>query len=93
MKITVEPQPREFIGRQAPEARRKLRELLHDVERGKVHPEPLERELDGFYKLKWEDYRLILQHASSADGPFLRVVFAEKRGLVYEIYKGLLGLN
>ena len=60
MKVTVELQPREFIGRQPPETRRRLRRLLHDVERGRLQPEALEEELDGFYKVKLDNYRIIL---------------------------------
>ena len=93
MKVTLEPQPREFIGRQPPATHRRLREVLHAVESGKVFPEPLEDELDGFYKLKMEGYRLIIQHTSSADGPFFRVVFIERRSTVYEIFRQLLRLE
>jgi mRNA-degrading endonuclease RelE of RelBE toxin-antitoxin system len=93
MKVTIEPQPREFIGRQPPAARKRLRELLHAVENGKLYPQPLEDDLDGFYKLKIEGYRMILQHAAGKQGPFFRVVFAERRGVVYEIFKQTIGLE
>lgn len=93
MKITVEQQPRDFIRRQPPAARKRLRDRLHQVEAGKVFPEPLEDELDGFYKLKIEGYRMILQHASGLHGPFFRVVFAEKRSAVYELFKQTIGLE
>jgi mRNA-degrading endonuclease RelE of RelBE toxin-antitoxin system len=93
MKVTLEPQPREFIRRQPPDARRRLREVLHEVERGKLFPEPLRDELDGFYKVKANDHRLIVQHASGDDGPFFRVVFIERRSLVYEMFRQILNLE
>jgi mRNA-degrading endonuclease RelE of RelBE toxin-antitoxin system len=93
MKITVEPQPREFIQRQAPDARRGLREALHTVETGKAFPVALQDELDGFYKLKFDGYRFILQHVASPDGPFFRVVFCERRAGVYQLFKLTLGLE
>jgi hypothetical protein len=93
MRVTLEPQPVEFIGRQPPARRKRLRDILHEVESGKLYPEPLFDELDGFYKLKIEGYRMIIQHSSGDSGPFFRVVFAERRGVVYELFKQLIGLE
>jgi mRNA-degrading endonuclease RelE of RelBE toxin-antitoxin system len=93
MKLTIEPQPRAFIRRQPPATRRHLREILHALERGQSTPEPLEDELDGFYKVKVEGYRLILQYASGDEGPFFRVVFIERRSVVYEMFRQLIGLE
>jgi hypothetical protein len=94
MKIEVElgEQPLEFIRRQPPDTKRALRDALHGVERGKTFPEPLDDPLDGFYKLKVSDCRMILQSAPSKSGPRFRVVFAERRSVVYELFKQLLGL-
>jgi mRNA-degrading endonuclease RelE of RelBE toxin-antitoxin system len=93
MKVTLEPQPREFIRRQPPETSKRLREVLHDIERGEIFPEPLEDELDGFYKLKVEDYRIVVQHVAGDDGPFFRVVFIERRKVVYEMFRQIAGLE
>lgn len=93
IKVTLDDQPLEFIRRQSPDNRRTLREALHAVEKGEVFPEPLEDQLEGFYKFKVSDFRLILQALPSDTGPRLRVVFAERRSVVYELFKQLLGLN
>jgi hypothetical protein len=93
VRITLEQQPLEFIKRQPPENRKRLRDALHAVERGAVFPEPLEDELEGFYKLKVERSRLILQSANSEEGPSFRVVFAERRKVVYEMFSQILGLE
>jgi len=93
LKITIEQQPLEFIRRQPPENRKRLRDVLRAVERGTVFPEPLEDELEGFHKLKVERFRLILQSVTSRDGPGFRVVFAERRKVVYEMFSQLLGLE
>jgi len=94
MKIEVQigEQPLEFIRRQAPETRRALRDALHEVERGKAFPEPLEDALEGFYKLRVTDCRLILRSVPGKSGPIFRVEFAERRSVVYELFKQLLGL-
>jgi hypothetical protein len=93
IRVTLDDQPLEFIGRQSPDNRRALREALHEIERGEVSPEPLEGKLAGFYKFKVSDFRLILQALPGDTGPRLRVVFAERRNIVYELFKQLLGLN
>lgn len=81
----------EFLQRQPPETRKRAGTSLHDVESGKVFPEPLEDELEGFYKLKVEEIRMILRHEASPTGPVFKVVFAERRKVVYELFKQLLG--
>jgi hypothetical protein len=93
IEITLDDQPLAFIQRQPPDAKRKLRQALHVIERGQALPEPLEDELDGFYKVKVADYRLLLQAVSSSRGPHFRVVFAEKRKTVYVLFSQILGLE
>lgn len=92
-KVTLEFQPAEFIKRQSPETKRKLRDALKAVESGSISPEALHDELDGFYKLKQGSFRFILQHVASDKGPAFRVVFAERRKVVYEVFSQLLGLE
>jgi mRNA-degrading endonuclease RelE of RelBE toxin-antitoxin system len=93
MKVTVEPQPREFIRRQPPATRRQLRETLHAIERGKIFPELLDDELEEFYKLRLENCRLILKHESGTKAPLFKVVFAERRSAVYELFRQIVGLE
>lgn len=93
MKVTLETQPLEFLKRQAPDTRRRLREALRSVEAEALFPEALQDSLDGFYKLRVDRFRFILQHVSGEAGPFFRVVFCEQRKIVYEVFSQLLGLE
>jgi len=93
MRVTIEPQPRAFIRRQPPATRQQLREVIHAIERGKIFPEPLDEELEGFYKLRVEDCRLILKHESGSKAPLFKVVFAERRSVVYEMFRQIIGLE
>jgi mRNA-degrading endonuclease RelE of RelBE toxin-antitoxin system len=93
MKVTVEPQPREFIRRQPPATRQQLREALHAIEHGKIFPEPLDEELEGFYKVRVENCRMIVQHVAGEAGPFFRVVFIERRSVVYEMFRQIIALE
>lgn len=92
-KLIIEDQVLKFIQRQPPETRQRIRQVLHDVESGKTFPEPLEEELDGFYKLKVERIRIILQMDQSSGGPVFKAVFGQRRAVVYEELRLLLGLQ
>lgn len=93
VKVTLDDQPLDFIRRQPPDARRALREALHEVESGRQSPMPLEDQLEGFYKVRVGNFRLILQSVSSGAGAGFRVIFAERRRFVYILFAQLLGLD
>jgi mRNA-degrading endonuclease RelE of RelBE toxin-antitoxin system len=93
IKVLVEAQPLAFIRRQSPDARKKLRAAIHAIEHGDSFPNPLEDELEGFYKLRVENSRLILNHESGYKAPLFKVVFAERRSVVYELFRQIVGLE
>ena len=93
IEVLVEAQPLAFIRRQSPDARKQLRAAIHAIERGAAFPEPLEDELEGFYKLRVENCRLILKHESGGKAPLFKVVFAERRSVVYEMFRQIIGLE
>lgn len=92
-KVLLEDQVVRFIQTLPPDMRKRVREALHEVEAGKTFPEPLEDELDGFYKLKVERIRIICQTTASDDGPVVKAVFAERRKVVYELFSQIIGLE
>jgi len=92
-RVTLDNQPLKFIRRQAPDSRRALREALHAVETGDTFPEPLEDQLEGFYKRRVAAYRMILQAVPGGSGPGFRLVFAERRSVVYVVFSQLLGVE
>lgn len=93
ISLTLDDQPLAFLRRQPPEARQALRAALHAVEAGEREPVALEGELDGFYKVRVGSYRLVLAALPGAEGPRYRVIFAEKRDVVYVLFAELLGLG
>ena len=93
IEVLVEAQPLAFIRRQSPDMRKKLSAAIHAIEREEVFPEPLEDELEGFYKLRVENCRLILKHESGDKAPLFKVVFAERRSVVYEMFRQIIGLE
>ena len=92
-RVTLDDQPLKFIRQQAPGSRRALREALHAVEAGRRFPEPLEGQLEGFYKLRVAGYRMVLQAVPGGSGPGFRVIFAERRNVVYVLFSQLLGIE
>ena len=93
IEVLVEAQPLAFIRQQPPDARKKLRAAIHAIERGDSFPDPLDDELEGFYKLRMENCRLILKHESGDKAPLLKVVFAERRNVVHEILRQIIALE
>src|ERR1035438_9071910 len=87
IKVIIEEQPLAFIRRQSPDARKKLRAAIHAIESGDLFPDPLEDELEGFYKLRVESCRLIHKQESGGTAPLFKVVFAERRSVVYEMFR------
>jgi len=79
IEVIIEEQPLTFIRRQSPDARKKLRAAIHAIERGDSFPDPLDDELEGFYKMRVENCRLI--------------VFAERRSVVYELFRQIIALE
>ncbi|HZF02065.1 MAG TPA: hypothetical protein VE344_09235 [Methylomirabilota bacterium] len=93
IEVIVEEQPLAFIRRQSPDARKRLRAAIHAIEHGDSFPDPLDDELEGFYKLRVENCRLILQHESGDKAPLFKVVFAERRSVVYEMFRQIIALE
>ena len=92
-KVLLAAQALPFIQRQPPATRRQMRAALHAIENGELFPVPLEDDLEGFYKLIVERIRLILQSEPGETGPALKVVFAERHKVVYELFSQILGLE
>lgn len=91
IKVTLDDQPADFLRSLPPASKRLVRDALHEIEQGSV-PEPLMDELDGFYKVKVGGFRLIAQSLPGESGPRYRVVFAERRSVVYVLFKQMMGL-
>lgn len=86
MKVRLEAQVVGFLHRQAPEPRRRLRDALHKLALGRGDVKSLEPPLEEYQRLRVGPYRVIFRNA----GDHLRCVFAERRGIVYEVFSELL---
>jgi mRNA-degrading endonuclease RelE of RelBE toxin-antitoxin system len=91
MRIEVSGQVEDFIRRQAPESRRRLRLALRGLEKGRGDQRPLEGPLSGYRRLRVGAFRVIFIHATDPKRtPVIRCLFAERRGVVYEVLEHVL---
>jgi mRNA interferase RelE/StbE len=86
MKIEFAAQVLDFVSSLAPAPRRALRQALRDLAQGKGDVSPLEGELEGLYRLRVGRYRVIFLYRTTAQRRQVRCVFAEHRGIIYEVF-------
>jgi mRNA interferase RelE/StbE len=83
VKVEVSAQVIDFIRRQAPEPRRRLRQALKELARDKGDIRALEGPLDGYCRLRVNAYRIIFCYSERGS---IQCVFAERRSIVYEVF-------
>lgn len=88
MKIRVEldPQVAGFLRALAPEPRKRLRQALRELTREKGNLKQLEADLAGYTRLRVGSYRVVVRFYAENGQRVARCVFAEKRGIVYELF-------
>lgn len=87
MKVLVSTQVRDFVRALAPQPRRELRRAIRDLGRRRGDVKALEGALDGFWRLRLRDYRVILAYEGTAT---VVCIFAERRSIIYEVFAEIL---
>jgi mRNA-degrading endonuclease RelE of RelBE toxin-antitoxin system len=87
MKVQVSAQVVDFVRRLPPEPRRRLRMALKGLARERGDIKRLEGPLEGYCRLRVEGHRVIFAYAT---GGAIQCVFAERRGIVYEVFAAAL---
>lgn len=90
MKIELSSQVVEFIRKQPPEPRRKLRQALRLLALEKGDIKPLEGPLENYYRLRIGVYRLVFVYSLHAGKRSVRCLFIERRNVIYEIFTEIL---
>ena len=85
-RVDLAPQVEEFIRGRAPEPRRSLRSALRGLEAERGDIKALEGELNGFWRLRVGEYRVIYTIEVVAGERVVRCLFAERRALVYAMF-------
>lgn len=86
-RVRISPQVEAFLGRLAPEPRRKLRAALVGLGKPTGDIKPLENELAGLYRLRVGRYRVIFSYAAPDT---VDCIYAEERRIIYEVFAALL---
>lgn len=79
-----------FVRTLAPEPRARVRRALRQLERGRGDIKALEEDLAGYYRLRVGAHRLVFRYARDGGRRHIRVVFAERRRVVYELFAAVL---
>jgi mRNA interferase RelE/StbE len=87
VRVRLAAQVIDFVRRQAPEPRRRLRQALRDLARERGDLLALEAPLEDYYRLRVGQYRIILRYSGEKT---IDCIFAERRSLVYEIFADAL---
>ena len=82
MKVELAAQVVEFVRRQPPEPKRRLRRALRDLAREKGDIRALEAPLDRYCRLRVGGYRTVFAYGARKT---IQCVFAEQRSVVYEL--------
>ena len=83
-KIFLSTQVEAFRGGLHPEHRRAFKRALVDLAAGRGDLAPLYDELDGFYRLRVGDVRIVFRYEQNG---VIRCRFAERRKFVYELLR------
>jgi mRNA-degrading endonuclease RelE of RelBE toxin-antitoxin system len=82
-RVRLAPQVVDFVRRQAPGPRRRLRQALRDLTAEKGDVKPLEGPLENYCRLRVGTYRVLLHYPSPKT---IECLFAERRSIVYEAF-------
>lgn len=92
MRISASEQVQLWLAGLTPETKRQVRAALRTLEASGhgLDIKALRGELDGFYRLRVGDYRIVYHHRA---GPMLSLDYADLRDEVYEAFKRLRALR
>ncbi len=82
-RVRLTRQVVDFVRSQAPEPRRRLRQALRDLAQDEGDVRSLEGPLQDYQRLRVGPYRIVLRRTTPKT---IDCVFAERRGIVYEIF-------
>jgi mRNA-degrading endonuclease RelE of RelBE toxin-antitoxin system len=86
MRISASEQVAEWLTRLAPEAKRRVRGAVRNLESWRGDIAPLHGELEGFYRLRIGGYRIVFRVMPRQ---MIRLEYADTRDVVYEVFRQL----
>ena len=92
MKAEVQwsEQVQNFVSSLAPDPKRKVRAGIRGLAADQGDIQPLVDDLTGYNRLRIGDFRVIYRDAFERGVPVRKCLFAERRNLVYEIFRKMV---
>lgn len=89
-KVELSEQVLGFVSQLAPQPKKRLREALHKLAKGKGDTKQLEGRLAGYQRLRSGSYRIIFHLRMQRGQPVADCIYAAPRALVYELFEQAL---
>jgi mRNA interferase RelE/StbE len=84
--VELEKQVVDFIRSLPPQPRQAIRRALRNLQLEQGDIRALEGELEGFYRIRVQRYRVIFYYDAGDDQRVIRCVYAAARSIVYEVF-------
>jgi mRNA interferase RelE/StbE len=84
--VELEEQVVHFIRSLPPQPRQAIRRALRNLQQEQGDIRALEGELEGFYRIRIQRYRVILHYELQNERRVIRCVYAATRSIVYEVF-------
>lgn len=84
--VELEQEVVDFVRSLPPQPRQALRRALKNLQLEQGDIRALEAELEGFYRLRVQRYRVIFHYYIRGDQRLIRCVYAATRSIVYEVF-------
>lgn len=84
--VELEEQVVHFIRSLPPQPRQAIRRALRNLQQEQGDIRALEGELEGFYRIRIQRYRVIFHYELQNERRVIRCVYAATRSIVYEVF-------
>lgn len=91
LRVELSEQVLGFVSQLAPQPRKRLRDALHKLAKGRADTKPLEGRLAGYHRLRSGSYRVIFHQRMDQGQAVASCIYAAPRALVYELFEQTLG--
>jgi mRNA-degrading endonuclease RelE of RelBE toxin-antitoxin system len=89
-EVLVSDQVRQFVRSLAPQPKQPLTRAIKRLDRDEGDIKRLEGKLVGWSRLRVSGYRVVFKETAHRGARAINCVFAERRGMVYELFAELL---
>ena len=86
LAVELEQQVVDFVRLLPPQPRQAIRRALRNLQLEQGDIIALEGELEGFYRIRVQRYRVIFYYDARGDQRVIRCVYAVARSIVYEVF-------